>query len=48
MEYGRTYKFMLLLPHLYVLGDYNINGRVLLLPISGSGKFTGNFSESSE
>lgn len=45
VEYGRSYKFLLLLPHLYVEGRYDIDGRVLVLPIKGSGKFTGNFSE---
>lgn len=45
-EYGRSYKYLLLLPHLFVSGEYTVDGRILLLPISGSGKFTGNFSES--
>ena len=45
IEYGRDYKYVLLLPHLFVSGDYNIAGRILLLPINGEGKFRGNFSE---
>lgn len=32
------------LPHLYVDGMYQIDGRVLLLPISGSGPMRGNFT----
>ena len=32
------------LPHLYIMGQYAINGRVLLLPIQGSGPMTGNFT----
>lgn len=45
VEYGRSYKFLLLLPQLNVSGDYDISGRILLLPINGAGKFRGNFSE---
>lgn len=45
VEYGRSYKILLLLPQLNVSGDYNISGRILLLPISGAGKFRGNFSK---
>lgn len=33
------------LPHLYVDGMYEIDGRVLLLPITGSGPMKGNFTE---
>ncbi|XP_046743262.1 protein takeout-like [Diprion similis] len=33
------------LPHLYIDGMYEIAGRVLLLPISGSGPMRGNFTE---
>ncbi|XP_012275264.1 circadian clock-controlled protein [Orussus abietinus] len=32
------------LPHLYIDGQYSIDGRVLLLPIRGSGPLYGNFS----
>lgn len=45
LEYGRKYNFKLQLPHLYVNGRYLIDGQLLLLPIKGSGKFTGNFSK---
>lgn len=34
-----------LLPHLYVNGDYDVQGRLLLLPLSGLGNFKGNFSK---
>lgn len=33
------------LPHLYVDGAYQIDGRVLLLPITGSGPMRGNFTD---
>ncbi|XP_066598660.1 protein takeout [Prorops nasuta] len=33
------------LPHLHMEGNYEIDGRVLLLPIRGSGPMSGNFSE---
>uniref|UniRef100_A0A1B0CU11 Uncharacterized protein n=2 Tax=Lutzomyia longipalpis TaxID=7200 RepID=A0A1B0CU11_LUTLO len=46
IEYGQHYKLQLLLPHLYTKGRYSIDGRVLLLPIKGAGKFTGNFTRS--
>ena len=45
IEYGKIYSFELELPHLYVEGRYVVDGRILLLPVKGSGKFTGNFSE---
>ncbi|XP_047363517.1 circadian clock-controlled protein daywake [Vespa velutina] len=32
------------LPHLHVIGTYEINGKILLLPIEGSGPMTGNFT----
>lgn len=32
------------LPHLYIEGQYEIDGRVLLLPIRGNGPMTGNFT----
>ncbi|XP_059609137.1 protein takeout [Phlebotomus argentipes] len=44
VEYGQHYKLQLQLPHLYTKGRYAIDGRVLLLPIKGAGKFTGNFT----
>lgn len=46
VEYGRRYNLRLGFPNMYILGQYNLNGRVLFLPIRGNGKFTGNFSES--
>ncbi|XP_008551166.1 circadian clock-controlled protein daywake [Microplitis demolitor] len=35
----------ILLPHLYVEGIYEIDGKVLLLPITGSGRMIGNFTD---
>ncbi|KAJ8673663.1 hypothetical protein QAD02_004925 [Eretmocerus hayati] len=35
----------LLLPHLYIEGQYEVNGRVLLLPIQGNGPIYGNFTD---
>lgn len=45
VEYGRRYNLRIGFPDMYILGQYNLNGRVLFLPIQGNGKFTGNFSE---
>ncbi|XP_052863365.1 uncharacterized protein LOC128270003 [Anopheles cruzii] len=45
VEYGKIYSFELELPHLYVEGRYIVDGRILLLPVKGSGKFTGNFTQ---
>ncbi|XP_052890841.1 uncharacterized protein LOC128299042 [Anopheles moucheti] len=45
VEYGKIYSFELELPHLYVEGRYVVDGRILLLPVKGSGKFTGNFTQ---
>lgn len=33
------------IPHLHVKGNYDVQGRLLLLPLSGVGSFKGNFSE---
>jgi len=33
------------LPHLYVSGGYDVQGRLLLLSLSGIGTFKGNFSK---
>lgn len=33
------------MPHIYVNGEYDIQGRLLLLPLSGLGNFKGNFSK---
>lgn len=43
-EYARHYTFQTELPHLYVVGKYNVDGRILFLPVNGAGKFTGNFT----
>lgn len=45
VEYGKVYTFELELPHLYVEGRYVVDGRILLLPVKGAGKFTGNFTQ---
>ncbi|KAG8036448.1 hypothetical protein G9C98_003770 [Cotesia typhae] len=34
----------ILLPHLYVEGTYEVDGKVLLLPVTGSGGWKGNFT----
>lgn len=33
------------LPHVHVKGDYDVHGRLLLLPLNGAGSFKGNFSK---
>ncbi|XP_026466732.1 protein takeout-like [Ctenocephalides felis] len=38
--------FEVLLPRLETTGKYAVDGNVLLLPIKGSGPFTGNFTDS--
>lgn len=45
MRWGEEYQFDIFIPHLYVEGVYNVDGQILLFPIKGSGKFTGNFSK---
>jgi len=47
VRWGEEYQFEMFLPHLYVEGVYNVNGQILLIPIKGSGKFTGNFTSCS-
>ncbi|KAL2747542.1 Circadian clock-controlled protein [Vespula maculifrons] len=32
------------LPHVHVKGDYDVHGRLLLLPLNGAGSFKGNFT----
>lgn len=44
IEYASKYKFQIDLPHLFVHGIYLVGGRVLFLPITGEGNFTGNFT----
>ncbi|XP_034934943.1 protein takeout [Chelonus insularis] len=39
------YKLDIVLPHLYVDGEYDVDGRILLLPVTGSGRMTGNFTD---
>lgn len=34
------------LPSFRIDSQYNINGTILVVPISGNGKFVGNFSKS--
>jgi hypothetical protein len=45
VEYASKYSFDLELPHLYVTGRYLIDGRILLIPVKGSGGFRGNFTD---
>ncbi|GAB1869773.1 Circadian clock-controlled protein [Camponotus japonicus] len=33
------------LPHVYMSGEYDVQGRLLLLPLSGVGNFKGNFTD---
>lgn len=33
------------LPHVHMNGNYDVQGRLLLLPLNGAGNFKGNFSE---
>lgn len=33
------------LPHVHMNGNYDVQGRLLLLPLNGAGNFRGNFSE---
>lgn len=40
-----TVSLKLQIPFLHVKGDYDVQGRLLLLPLSGVGSFKGNFSE---
>lgn len=44
-EYGKQYTVEVFFPKLRVEGKYDINGQLLLLPIRGSGKFHGNFTD---
>lgn len=40
-----TVSFRAQLPHVHVNGDYNVQGRLLLVPLTGLGNFKGNFSK---
>ncbi|KAG4080308.1 hypothetical protein HA402_010800 [Bradysia odoriphaga] len=44
VRWGEEYHFDIFIPDVYVEGTYSVDGQVLLLPIKGSGKFTGNFT----
>lgn len=45
VEYGKRYNFELEFPQLYAEGVYDIDGRILLIPVKGNGRFHGNFSK---
>lgn len=45
VKYGEEYTFDSTFPLLYVTGTYDIAGQILLLPLKGTGTFTGNFSK---
>lgn len=40
-----TVSIKVLMPHIHVNGEYDVQGRLLLLPLSGLGNFKGNFSK---
>lgn len=40
-----TVSIKVLMPHIHVNGEYDVQGRLLLLPLSGLGSFKGNFSK---
>lgn len=44
-EYAKKYNFEVELPQLYAEGTYDIDGRILLIPVKGNGRFHGNFSK---
>lgn len=44
VEYASNYSFQVALPHLYVVGRYAVDGKILFFPVKGAGKFTGNFT----
>lgn len=44
IEYASKYSFQLELPTLYVTGRYNVDGKILFIPVKGAGGFTGNFT----
>lgn len=44
VEYGQQYHLDLALPHIYATGIYTVNGQILVLPIRGTGSFSGNFT----
>lgn len=46
-EYGKQYNVEVFFPKMDVEGTYDVSGQVLLLPIKGSGPFTGTFCKAS-
>jgi hypothetical protein len=44
-EYGKTYTVDIELPNLHVDGKYYIDGRILVIPVKGGGKLSGDFSK---
>ncbi|XP_050456576.1 circadian clock-controlled protein daywake-like [Cataglyphis hispanica] len=40
-----TVSIKVLMPHIHVNGEYDVQGRLLLLPLSGLGNFKGNFTD---
>jgi len=44
VDYPKKFSFELELPQLYAEGLYDIDGRILLIPVKGNGKFHGNFT----
>lgn len=44
VEYASKYSFQIALPDLYVEGGYKVDGKILFIPVKGSGRFSGNFT----
>lgn len=44
VEFASKYSFKIDLPKLFVEGKYIVDGKILVLPVKGSGLFTGNFT----
>jgi len=44
VEYASKYSFQIELPLLYVEGGYNVDGKILFIPVKGAGTFSGNFT----
>lgn len=45
VDYGNQYQFQLEFPNLRAEGSYDIDGRIVLVPVKGNGPFHGNFSK---
>lgn len=45
VEYGNQYQFQLEFPTMQTEGIYDIDGRIVLVPVKGNGQFHGNFSK---